>query len=118
MSIKAGIHKISDYTTAASLAALTVKYPLRKLGKHKANAAMMKLHEPASGAFLLAEIIHMATDSGSSKLKTLSGAAAFVTSVVLITDCHLAKDQTSKMQRHRVYSAVLTACAAIHSTVR
>ncbi len=115
MSIKTDIHRLSGYTAAASLAALTVKYPLRRLGMHRANAAMMKLHEPASGAYFLAALAHMATGSGCSRLKALSGAAAFATSVVLIADCHMAKDQTAKMQRHRAYSAVLTAFAAIHS---
>ena len=45
MNIKAMIHKTTGYTAAASLAALMVKYPLRKLGLHKANAVMMQAHE-------------------------------------------------------------------------
>ncbi len=109
MSIKTEIHRLAGYTAAASLAALTVKYPLRRLGMHSANAALMKLHEPASGAYFLAQIVHMASDPRNSRLKTFSGAAAFATSAVLIADCHMAKDQAAKMQRHRAYSAVLTA---------
>lgn len=115
MEIRTAIHKISGYTAAVSLAALMVKYPLRKLGMNKANATMMHAHEAASGAYFLAALAHMATGQKVVSFKTISGAAAFAISVVLIADCHMAKDQKTKMQRHRGYSAVLAAAAAIHS---
>ena len=99
MSVKNAVHKTSGYAAAAALSALLVKYPLRKLGMHKANAALM----------------HMATSPKTSGCKAASGAAAFAVSVVLIADCHMAKDQTSKMQRHRIYSAALAAAAALHA---
>lgn len=85
MSVKNAVHKTSGYAAAAALSALLVKYPLRKLGMHKANAALMQAHEAASGAYFLAALLHMA------------------------------KDQTSKMQRHRIYSAALAAAAALHA---
>ena len=113
MSVKNAVHKTSGYAAAAALSALLVKYPLRKLGMHKANAALMQAHEAASGAYFLAALLHMATSP--SGCKAASGAAAFAVSVVLIADCHMAKDQTSKMQRHRIYSAALAAAAALHA---
>ena len=115
MNTKTMIHKASGCTAAASLAALMVKYPLRKLGMHKANAVMMQAHEAASGAYFLAALAHMATAQKTGRFKTLSGFAAFAISVVLLADCHMAKDQQAKMQRHRIYSAALAAAAAIHS---
>ena len=118
MNIKAMIHKTTGYTAAASLAALMVKYPLRKLGLHKANAVMMQAHEAASGVYFLAALAHMATAQKASRIKALSGFAAFAASVVLVADCHMAKEPKSKMQRHRAYSAVLAAAAAIHSAAR
>ena len=99
MSVKNAAHKTSGYAAAAALSALLVKYPLRKLGMHKANAALMQAHEAASGAYFLAALLHMATSPKTSGCKAASGAAAFAVSVVLIADCHMAKDQTSKMQR-------------------
>ena len=114
MNKKVVIHKTSGVAAAASLAALLIKYPLRKLGFNKANAVMMQAHEAASGTYFLASLVHMATGKTASRFKTFSGAAAFATSVVLIADCHIAKDQKKKMQRHRAYSAVLTACTAMH----
>ena len=110
MSVKNAVHKTSGYAAAAALSALLVKYPLRKLGMHKANAALMQAHEAASGAYFLAALLHMATSPKTSGCK-----AAFAVSVVLIADCHMAKDQTSKMQRHRIYSAALAAAAALHA---
>lgn len=116
MSVKNAVHKTSGYAAAAALSALLVKYPLRKLGMHKANAALMQAHEAASGAYFLAALLHnMATSPKTSGCKAASGAAAFAVSVVLIADCHMAKDQTSKMQRHRIYSAALAAGAALHA---
>ena len=41
------------YLTLACFILLAVKYPLRIAGAHKANALLMKLHEAASGGFLL-----------------------------------------------------------------
>ena len=108
------IHKTSGYAAAASLAALMVKYPLRRLGMSRANAVMMQAHEAASGAYFLAALAHMATAQKTSRFKALSGFAAFAVSVVLIADCHMAKEPKSKMQRHRAYSAVLAAAAAMH----
>lgn len=115
MSVKNAVHKTSGYAAAAALSALLVKYPLRKLGMHKANAALMQAHEAASGAYFLAALLHMATSPKTSGCKAASGAAAFAVSVVVIADCHMAKDQTSKMQRHRIYSAALAAAAALHA---
>ena len=114
MDIKTMLHKTSGCTAAVSLAALTVKYPLRKLGLHKANAVMMQAHEAASGAYFLAALVHMATAQKRSRIKALSGFASFAISVVLIADCHMAKDQKAKMQRHRAYSTVLTLTTLSH----
>ena len=36
---------------------LAVKYPLRKLGLHKLNGSLMKLHEPASAGLMLAGLV-------------------------------------------------------------
>ena len=76
---------------------------------------LMQAHEAASGAYFLAALLHMATSPKTSGCKAASGAAAFAVSVVLIADCHMAKDQTSKMQRHRIYSAALATAAALHA---
>ncbi len=114
MNTKSILHKASGCAAAASLAALMVKYPLHRLGMHKANAVMMQAHEAASGAYFLAALAHMATAQKMSRFKTLSGIAAFTVSVVLIADCHMAKDQRAKMQRHRAYSAALTLTTLFH----
>lgn len=69
MSVKNAVHKTSGYAAAAALSALLVKYPLRKLGMHKANAALMQAHEAASGAYFLAALLHMATSPKTSGCK-------------------------------------------------
>ena len=73
MSVKNAVHKTSGYAAAAALSALLVKYPLRKLGMHKANAALMQAHEAASGAYFLAALLHMATSPKASGCKAASG---------------------------------------------
>ena len=47
------------YLTLACFILLAVKYPLRIAGAHKANALLMKLHEAASGGFLLFALLHL-----------------------------------------------------------
>ncbi len=100
-----------------SLLALLVKYPLRRLGLHKLNAFFMRLHEAASGLFFVSAIAHMFAERRSFKrapFSALLGLASFVISVVLIADCHMAKD-AAKMRRHRIYSLLLTLTAACHA---
>ena len=53
------IGNITGAASAACFVPLVVKYPLRKLNMHKANAYLMKLHEGASAGFLLFGAVHM-----------------------------------------------------------
>ena len=81
MSVKNAVHKTSGCAAAAALSALLVKYPLRKLGMHKANAALMQTHEAASGAYFLAALLHMATSPKTSGCKAASGKCSVIVSI-------------------------------------
>lgn len=109
---------VTGIIALVSLLALLIKYPLRRLGMDRLNAFFMKLHEAASGLFFVAAIAHML--SGLRRLRenpfaVISGLAAFAVSVVLIADCHMAKDVQRKLRRHRIYSALLSAAALCHT---
>ena len=111
------IGNITGAASATSFVPLVVKYPLRKLNMHKANAYLMKLHEGASAGFLLFGAVHMiaqlCSHRGSAVLK-YSGLFGLALSLWLIADCHMAKDAAKKMERHRWYSLFLTAAIACH----
>lgn len=108
---------ITGIASAACYVPLVTKYPLRKLNMHKANAYLMKLHEGASAGFFLLATVHMIIElcshKGSAMLK-YSGLFGLALSFWLIADCHMAKDQKKKMDRHRWYSLFLTAAIACH----
>ena len=97
---------------------LAVKYPLRKLGLHKLNSALMKLHEPASAGLLLAGLIHLILClrlfGQQSLLLPLSGLAAFIMCFVIIAACHMMKEPKQKMRWHRILSLITVILIAIH----
>ena len=109
--------KITGIASAACFAPLVAKYPLRKLNMNKANACLMKLHEGASAGFLLFATAHMIAQLCANKgdaLTKYSGLFGLALSVWLIADCHMAKDASKKMERHRWYSLFLTAAISCH----
>ena len=97
---------------------LAVKYPLRKLGLHKLNGALMKLHEPASAGLLLAGLVHLILCfrffRQGSLLLPLSGLAVFVMCFVIIAACHMMKEPKQKMHWHRILSLITVILIAIH----
>lgn len=113
MSTKYALQKTSGIVALGSLAALLVKYPVRRLGLNKTNAALMKAHEAASGAFFLAAGAHMLTGLHGTRKSVATGLAAYLTSVALIADCHMTHDG-HKYDRHRDYSLALGIAAAAH----
>ena len=88
------------YLTLACFILLAVKYPLRIAGAHKANALLMKLHEAASGGFLLFALIHVFFTFKALAIHgvwlPVMGAAALLTGLVLIYACHMTKDIRKK----------------------
>ena len=50
---------VTGYITLTCFVLLAAKYPLRKLGAHRTNAFLMRLHEAASAVFMLAGLLHM-----------------------------------------------------------
>lgn len=99
---------------------LSVKYPLRKLGLHRPNAALMKCHEHASAGLLLAGLIHLILGIGRIKVQgallVLSGIGVFVMSIVIIAACHMMKDPGQKMRWHRALSLVTALLTVLHIT--
>ena len=97
---------------------LAVKYPLRKLGLHKLNGKLMKLHEPASAGLLLAGLVHLILCFRffrlGSLLLPLSGLAVFVMCFVIIAACHMMKEPKQKMRWHRILSLVTAILLATH----
>lgn len=106
------------YLTLACFILLAVKYPLRIAEAHKANALLMKLHEAASGGFLLFALIHVFFTFKALAIHgvwlPLMGAAALLTGLVLIYACHMTKDIRKKMCWHRWYSLALLMFIALH----
>ena len=76
------------YLTLACFILLAIKYPLRIAGAHKANALLMKLHEAASGGFLLFALIHVFFTFKALAIHgvwlPVMGAAALLTGLVLM----------------------------------
>lgn len=97
---------------------LSVKYPLRKLGFHSLNSALMRLHEAASAGLLLFGLIHLILWFGIRKecgfLLALSGFSAFIMCFVIIAACHMMKDPAEKMRWHRILSLVTGVLIAVH----
>ena len=98
--------------------ALVIKYPLRKLGFNKANAAMMKLHELASfGVFAcgIAQIIIGIRKYGKSRpTGVITGCIAYAIDVIIIAACHMTKNPQKKMRDHRHLSLGAAAASLIH----
>lgn len=97
---------------------LSVKYPLRKLGLHKLNGALMKLHEPASAGLLLAGLVHLILCvrlfGQRGLLLLLSGLGVFIMCFVIIAACHMMKEPKQKMRWHRILSLITAILIAIH----
>lgn len=108
----------TGYTALICFALLAVKYPLRKLHLYKANAFLMKLHEPASALLLLVGIVHMFL--GISALKDygvimgISGFSMLGMSFVIVAACHMTKDKVKKMNWHRWLSLAAALIVAVH----
>lgn len=109
---------VTGYITLTCFVLLAAKYPLRKLGAHRTNAFLMRLHEAASAVFMLAGLLHMILVLkllGSCTVwLPVSGFAAFAVSLVLIAACHMTKDAKKKMYWHRRYSLAMFAAIAVH----
>ena len=97
---------------------LAVKYPLHKLGLHKLNGALMKLHEPASAGLLLGGLVHLILCFRlfglGNLLLPLSGLAVFIMCFVIIAACHMMKEPKQKMRWHRILSLITAILIAIH----
>ena len=94
---------------------LVIKYPLRKLGFHKANAFMMKLHEAASLGVFVTGIVQVVKGlKNFSKNKAASfvtGLLVYLIDICIIAACHMTKDVKRKMRDHRILS--LASCIAL-----
>ena len=96
---------VTGYICLVCFVLLAVKYPLRKLGLHKLNAALMKIHEHASGLLFIAAIAHIVLVFPVA----LSRGAALL--FWLVAACHMMKDVKKRMNWHRWLS--LASCLAI-----
>ncbi len=110
---------VTGYICLACFVLLAVKYPLRKLGLHKLNTALMKIHEHASGLLFIAAIAHIilifpAALSKGFALPVLGG-GSFALLFWLVAACHTMKDVKKRMSWHRWLS--LASCLAIAAHV-
>lgn len=109
---------VTGYICLVCFILLAVKYPLRKLGLHKLNAELMKIHEAASGLLFLAAIVHIifvfpvALAKGTA-LPVL-GALSFALLIWLVAACHMMKDVKKRMQWHRWLSLASCFTIAVH----
>lgn len=112
---------VTGYICLVCFVLLAVKYPLRKLGLHKLNAALMKIHEAASGLLFLAAIVHIilvfhvALSNGSAL--PIFGALSFALLIWLVAACHMMKDVKKRMSWHRWLSLVSCLAIAAHVAV-
>ena len=113
---------VTGIIALASFIALVIKYPLRKLGMHKANAELMKAHEAASAGVFGVGIVHMILviarrkefGKRSMPCKIACGATSLTLITVLIAACHMTEDQERKMRDHRALSLASTIAIAAH----
>jgi len=110
---------IVGYITLVCFILLVIKYPLRKLGLNKANAYLMKIHEPAScgvvlgGLFLFVK--GLIKNKGKRPISIIFGIIAYVVDFVLITACHITKNPTKKMRDHRMFSLLASIFTFLHT---
>lgn len=118
---KTALQSLTGGATAVCFALLVVKYPLRKLGLHRLNAKMMKLHEPVSGGLVLAGALHCAAVlSGKGKPSlpaVVTGSAFSALYMSLVTACHLTEDRKKKMHDHRLWSLASALALGAHFAV-
>lgn len=97
---------------------LVIKYPLRILKLNRANAVLMKVHEPASAAVFLIGIIQIigsAINKASvSMAAKISGLLAYCADVIIIAACHMTKDVIRKMRDHRILSLIASVLTVLH----
>lgn len=97
---------------------LSVKGITRKFGLSAADALFMKLHKPLSAALLIIGLIHLIC--ALSLIKTrhisvyLSGAAILITLVLLITLCHICRDDRLRLKQHRLLTCIMLLCIVLH----
>lgn len=112
---------VTGYICLVCYILLAVKYPLRKLGLHKLNAALMKIHEAASGLLFLAAIVHIILVFPVALAKGAAlpvfGALSFALLIWLVAACHMMKDVKKRMSWHRWLSLVSCLAIAAHVAV-
>lgn len=112
---------VTGYICLVCFILLAVKYPLRKLGLHKINAALMKIHEHASGLLFIAAIVHiiLAFSVALSKGAALPilGGVSFALLFWLVAACHMMKDVKKRMEWHRWLSLASCLTIAAHVVV-
>lgn len=90
----------------------------RKFGLSAADNFFMKLHKPLSAALLIIGLIHLIC--ALSLIKTrhisvyLSGAAILITLVLLITLCHICRDDRLRLKQHRLLTCIMLLCIVLH----
>lgn len=112
---------VTGYICLACFVLLAVKYPLRKLGLHKLNAALMKIHEHASALLFICAIVHailvFPTLGRHNAALPVFGAGSFALLVWLVAACHMMKDIKKRMDWHRWLSLASFAAIAAHVAV-
>ena len=101
--------------------ALVIKYPLRKLGFHMANAFMMKFHEIASfGLFAVGIwqiIVSIKNLASLYPAAVISGIIAYAVDIIIIAACHMTKDPAKKLRDHRILSLLAVIASLIHIVI-
>lgn len=99
---------------------LAFKAVTGKFGFPQANAFLMKLHKPLSAALLILLSVHLFFTLPLVKTRHfsvyLTGAAALLTLLLLITLCHTCKDKRRRLTWHRFFTCLMLSGIVFHIT--
>ncbi len=109
---------ITGYLALIGLLLLLAKFVTRRIHNDRFDRFFLKLHKPISAAFVIITVIHLLLTFPVFRTRNLavivSGIAALIVLLLLITLCHCIKNGKEKMRWHRILSGILLLLAVVH----
>lgn len=109
---------ITGYLALICLLLLLAKFVTRRIHNDRLDRFFLKLHKPVSAAFVIMTVVHLLLTLPVFRTRSpaviLSGIAALIILILMITLCHSIKNGKEKMHWHRILSVILLLLAVVH----
>ena len=109
---------ITGYLALIGLLLLLAKFVTRRIHNDRFDRFFLKLHKPVSTAFVIITVIHLLLTLPVFRTRdltvVLSGIAALIILILLITLYHRIKNGKEKMRWHRILSTIMLLFAVVH----